>query len=195
MEFQLPDSGWESFARREPYFAVLTSPEFVAPEARRAKIKKPFELVASASRAVDAAVDARGGFELARASARIGEPLYQAQAPTGYADRAEAWVNAGALLARMNFALDLVHQRLPGVRVDVAPLLAGVDRRRPDAVLDQLLARVVPGRVSPETRATLEAQLRDPRVTRLTPDDRVEADTDVPTVLALVLGSPEFQRR
>ena len=174
---------------------VLTSPEFVAPEARRAKIKKPFELVASASRAVDAAVDARGGFELARASARIGEPLYQAQAPTGYADRAEAWVNAGALLARMNFALDLVHQRLPGVRVDVAPLLAGVDRRRPEAVLDQLLARVVPGRVSPETRATLEAQLRDPRVTRLTPDDRVEADTDVATVLALVLGSPEFQRR
>jgi hypothetical protein len=81
------------------------------------------------------------------------------------------------------------------VRVDVAPLLAGVDRRRPEAVLDQLLARVVPGRVSPETRATLEAQLSDPRVTRLTPDDRVEADTDVPTVLALVLGSPEFQRR
>jgi len=74
-------------------------------------------------------------------------------------------------------------------------------RRRQDGgvinpvVLDQLLARVVPGRVSPETRATLEAQLRDPRVTRLTPDDRVEADTDVPTVLALVLGSPEFQRR
>jgi len=174
---------------------VLTSPEFVAPEARRAKIKKPLELVASASRAVDAAVDARGGFELARASARIGESLYQAQAPTGYADRAEAWVNAGALLARMNFALDLVHQRLPGVHVDVAPLLAGVDRRHPEAVLDQLLARVVPGRVSPETRATLEAQLADPRVRRLTPDDRVEADTDVPTVLALVLGSPEFQRR
>jgi SAM-dependent methyltransferase len=29
LEFQLPDSGWESFARREPYFAVLTSPEFL----------------------------------------------------------------------------------------------------------------------------------------------------------------------
>jgi hypothetical protein len=41
----------------------------------------------------------------------------------------------------------------------------------------------------------LTAQLGDPRVTRLTSDDRGPADTDVATLLALVLGSPEFQRR
>ena len=52
-------------------------------------------------------IDAQGGLALARASAEIGEPLYLAQPPTGYSDRAEVWVNSGALLARMNFALAL----------------------------------------------------------------------------------------
>src|SRR5207245_577042 len=93
---------------------ILASPEFWAPEARGAKIKKPFEYVASAVRAVDGHVaDARAGFLLVRAAAEMGEGLYSAQPPTGYPDRAEAWVNAGALLARMNFALALTQGRLP----------------------------------------------------------------------------------
>ena len=45
---------------------------------------------------------------------RLGEPLYEAQPPTGYPDRAESWVNTGALLGRMNFALGLAHNRLRG---------------------------------------------------------------------------------
>src|SRR5207245_2451331 len=93
---------------------ILASPEFWAPEARGAKIKKPFEYVASAVRAVDGYVaDARAGFLLVRSAAEMGEGLYGAQPPTGYPDRAEAWVNAGALLARMNFALALTQGRLP----------------------------------------------------------------------------------
>src|SRR5204862_176230 len=70
--------------------ALVTSPEFWAPEARRAKIKKPFEYVASAVRAVGGHVDARAGFALARYAAEMGEGLYGAQPPTGYPDRAVA---------------------------------------------------------------------------------------------------------
>jgi len=120
--------------------AIVASPEFLAPGAARAKIKKPSELVASAARAVGATVDARGGFALARAAAEIGEGFYEAQAPTGHPDRAEAWVSPGALLARMNFALTLVENRLRGVRVDAGALVSGVERRQPDAVLERLLA-------------------------------------------------------
>src|SRR5207245_2943001 len=104
---------------------IFASPEFYAEDAYRAKIKKPFEFVASAVRALGATLDAQGAFDLARASAEIGEPLYQAQPPTGYPDRAEARLNAGALLARMNFALALARSRYPRVAVDPGSLVTG----------------------------------------------------------------------
>src|SRR4029077_13916936 len=127
--------------------------------------------------------------------ARRGEPLYEAQPPTGYPDRAESWVNTGALLARMNFALRLAHNRLRGTQVDLAGAVAGADRRQPAQVLDRLLAAGLHGEPSPETHAVLAAELDSPEITRVTPYDRVAKDTDVEKLAALVLGSPEFQRR
>jgi uncharacterized protein (DUF1800 family) len=174
---------------------ICVSAEFRAPAAQAAKIKTPLEFVASAARALGASLDARGAFALARATAEIGEPLYGAQPPTGYPDRAEAWVHAGALLGRMNFALALTQRRLAGVTVDPAALVTGVDRRDPEAALDRLLTALLHGRATEETRAVLAAQLRDPQILRQTPDDRGPANTDLDTLAALVLGSPEFQRR
>jgi len=174
---------------------IFESPEFYSEDAYRAKIKKPFEFVASAVRALGGSTDAEGGVALARASAEIGEPLYQAQPPTGYADRGEVWVNAGALLARMNFALGLASGRYPHVSVALPTLVAGADPGSPAAVLDRLLVAIVADRAGPETRAVLTAQLREPQITRLSPDDRGPADTDVAKLAALVIGSPEFQRR
>jgi len=154
---------------------IFASPEFYGEDAYRAKVKTPFEFVASAVRALGATVDAHAAFDLARATAEIGEPLYQAQPPTGYPDRAEAWVNSGALLARMNFAQALASGRYPRVTLDPGSLVAG--------------------QTSAETRAVLAAQLTNPEITRLSPDDRGPANTDVAKLAALVLGSPEFQRR
>jgi uncharacterized protein (DUF1800 family) len=179
---------------------VVTAPEFWSPEAHRAKIKKPLELVASAARALDAGPGPEtgpggAGFQLARAVGTLGERLFNAQPPTGYPDTADAWVNTGALLGRMNFALSLAQNRLSGVRVDVERLVAGADRRRPEAVLDRLLAVTLHGQASPRTREILSAQLGDPAIVRLTTDDRGSANTDVEKLAALILGSPEFQRR
>ena len=174
---------------------IFESPEFFSEDAYRAKIKKPFEFVASAVRALGGNTDATGGMALARASAEIGEPLYQAQPPTGYADRGAVWVNAGALLARMNFALGLASGRYPHVSVALPALVAGADPSSPSAVLDRLLASIVADQPGPETRAVLTAQLSEPQITRLSPDDRGPANTDVAKLAALVIGSPEFQRR
>ncbi len=185
--------------------AIFTSPEFVSPAAYRAKIKTPLEVAASALRAVaarieppddeDGAFPSRGAFGLARQVAKLGGALYEAQAPTGYDDRALAWVNTGALLNRMNFALDLAQNRLPGVQVDLAPIVGGADRSQPAQVLDRLLAAIVHVDATPETRRILTAQLDSPEITRATADDRSARNTDVERLAALVLGSPEFQRR
>src|SRR5262245_29654135 len=82
---------------------ILTSPEFNSRDAYRSKIKSPFELTASAIRALGG--DTTGSPQLAAFVSRMGQPLYQYQAPTGYPDRAEQWVNTGDILERLNFGL------------------------------------------------------------------------------------------
>ena len=171
---------------------IITSSEFFSDEAYRAKIKKPLELVASAVRVLGG--EAQSLSLLPMAVGRIGEPLYQAQPPTGYPDKAEAWVNTGALLNRMNFALALAAGRIPGTRVDLDRLVGPADRRRPQEVMDRLLIQILGRDVSAETRQTLAAQLGDPAIARATADDR-DVNTDVAKLAALILGSPEFQRR
>ncbi|MSO29974.1 MAG: DUF1800 domain-containing protein [Acidobacteria bacterium] len=103
---------------REVVRTIVESPEFFAPAAQRAKVKTPFEFVVSALRASSAEV--RCGLGLIRALQQLGMPLYQAQAPTGYSDTADAWVNTGGLVSRINFAVSLVDNRVPGVRLDPA---------------------------------------------------------------------------
>jgi len=103
---------------REVVRTILTSPEFFAPEAYRAKVKTPFEFVASALRATGA--DIQDATPLVREMQQLGQPLYMCQPPTGYKDTADAWVNTGALVNRMNFSLMLAGNRVP--RITVADL-------------------------------------------------------------------------
>ena len=98
---------------REVVKTIVTSPEFLAPDAHGAKFKTPFELVVSAVRTTGAEVsDARA---FVQALQQLGEPLYMCQPPTGYKDTADAWVSAGGLVTRMNFATRLASGNMPGV--------------------------------------------------------------------------------
>ena len=100
---------------REVTRTILTSPEFLSPDAYRAKVKTPFEFVASALRATGA--DVQDATLLVRTMQQLGMPLYMCQPPTGYKDTADAWVNTGALVNRMNFSLSLASNKLRGVTV------------------------------------------------------------------------------
>jgi uncharacterized protein (DUF1800 family) len=130
---------------------IVTSPEFLGPDHRAAKIKTPFEFAASAARAAGAEVrDAR---DLARRVGQMGMPLYLQQPPTGYKDTAEAWVSTSGLLARLNLALDLAAGKVRGVTVD--PEVLAVP------------ARLVPGGLSAATQKTLEGESAEANPTRL----------------------------
>ena len=151
---------------------ILTSPEFLDAEARRAKVKTPFEFTVSALRATGAEItDASSVLAHLRT---LGMPLYFAQPPTGYPDRAEAWVNTGALVNRMNFAVDLTGNRLRGVRVDLPAAAGGAELA---AVRTWAAGTLLRGAASESTAATLGR------------------GGEPATVAALALGSPEFQRR
>ncbi|MGB7281283.1 MAG: DUF1800 domain-containing protein [Candidatus Acidiferrum sp.] len=171
---------------------MIYSPEFWSREAYQAKIKTPFELVVSTARALGTDVDMPQ--PLVGWVGRIGEPLYQCQPPTGYADKADAWVNTGALLNRLNFSLALAGNRMRGSRTDVGSLLGVESTADAKAALERAVQVFLDGQAAPTTVETLEKQLDNPQVLQARLDDPVK-HVDLGVVAGLVLGAPEFQRR
>jgi hypothetical protein len=132
---------------------IVESPEFFARSAYRAKVKTPFELVASAARAMGAAVDTTP--RTAQLIARLGQPIFGHQAPDGWPETGREWMNTGAILNRINFGIAAAANRLPGVRLaDWAPaaVLRGAPRERQ---IDGVVAALLGGEISPDTRAVL----------------------------------------
>jgi uncharacterized protein (DUF1800 family) len=154
---------------REVVRTIVTSPEFFAAEARNAKVKTPLEFVVSAVRVTG--LDVQRARPLVQALRDLGQPLYGAQPPTGYADTANAWVSSGALLNRMNFAVALTSGQLR----------TGRERGEASDDLEQtrrrLFATALAGDAGESTQRT------------------VAKATTASQVAALTLGSPEFQKR
>ena len=196
--------------------AIFTDKEFYAPENYRAKIKTPFELAVSAIRTIGA--DTNSSPAILAMLNKLGEIPYGYQAPTGYPDTAEDWVNTGALLERLNFAVALASNRIPGTKAD----LKQFEAKDKSGILDKTIAVVLDNEISPATKATLLKQIEQPLPEVKTPDevsDNLEmpnmrggqgggkgmnrqarllapsGNPDVFKIVSLVLGTPEFQRQ
>ncbi len=78
---------------------IVESPEFNSRAAYRAKVKTPFELVASVLRVMDALPDTTQ--RSVQLVARLGQPIFGRLTPDGWPDRGDAWMNTGALLNRV----------------------------------------------------------------------------------------------
>ena len=138
--------------------ALFTDKEFFAPENYRAKIKTPFELMVSSLRALDA--DVKASPALIGLLNKMGEPLYGYIAPTGYPDKAEDWVNTGALLERMNFAVALASNRIPQAKVN----LTKFDANSKQAVMDKAVAGILDGEINANTKLMLAKQVEQPLI-------------------------------
>ena len=160
--------------------AIFESPEFWSRKALKAKVRSPLELVAAAVRGLEATVS--DPLSLARAVARIGEPLYASQPPTGYPDLAQTWLSSGALLARIDFGLQLANGQLEGVKVDLSRLAA----EKPEGLLQKAAAELGAAELSDQTRASILDQLQ-----KAPPKPALQAARAV----GLLLGAPELQRR
>jgi hypothetical protein len=200
---------------------LFHSPEFWAPDAYRAKVKTPLEYVVSAARASNANIDNMQ--PLTNALRDMGMPLYGAVPPTGYKWDASDWVSTGALVARMNFALTLTSNKLPGIAISWMPqtdsdsLVANIDgsapgaQPTPEAEEQRLEALLVDGGVSSSTRAAVLDQFKvqaqtaqnqgfgKPLPVAAKPVNPAQAALSLERqdqlLAGLLLGSPEFQRR
>jgi uncharacterized protein (DUF1800 family) len=197
--------------------AIFTDKEFFAPENYRAKIKTPYELAISAIRTLSA--DTNGSPAMLAMLTKLGEVPYGYQAPTGYPDMAEDWVNTGALLERLNFAIAIASNRIPGTRVD----LKNLESKDKAEILNNAVAQILDGEISPTTKSTLLKQIEQPLPEVKAGDDpQMEEVAEMPgakgrgklgqgnrqtrllapsgnpevfKVVSLVLGTPEFQRQ
>jgi uncharacterized protein (DUF1800 family) len=196
--------------------ALFSDKEFFAPENYRAKIKTPFELAVSSIRALGA--DTNAGPAMLAMLNKLGEVPYGYQAPTGYPDTAEDWVNTGALLERLNFAVAVSSNRIPGTRVDLKTF-EGQNRA---GILDKTIRALLDGEISPATRASLLKQIEQPLPEVKAGTEPGDNEMEVPNmraagqegnrgrqarllqpsgnpevfkVVSLVLGTPEFQRQ
>jgi uncharacterized protein (DUF1800 family) len=177
---------------REVLRTMFHSPEFWAADAYRAKMKTPFEFVASAARASGA--DIQNALPLVGTLNRMGMPLYAMQPPTGYSMKAEVWVNSSALLNRMNFALQLASGKLPGTSLDPQALIPGPAPADSQAALAALEQSILAGDVSSQTHAVMQKQLGDPQISQRKLDD-ADKKPNYGAIAGLIMGSPEFQRR
>jgi uncharacterized protein (DUF1800 family) len=201
---------------------LFHSPEFWATSDYRAKVKTPLEFVVSAVRASDADVE---NFQpLENALHQMGMQLYGCIPPTGYKWVAGEWVSTGALVDRMNFALNLAANRLPGVRVswsnqpadanvgltsDSAPDAQAAPTPTPQEEEARLEPTIVPGGVGAQTRAAALAQFESqstqgsftvypvsaPAKPRSVPRPANALERQDEVLAGLLIGSPEFQRR
>jgi uncharacterized protein (DUF1800 family) len=199
--------------------AIFTDDEFFAPENYRAKIKTPFELAVSSIRTLGA--DTNANPVLLSLLQKMGEIPYGYQAPTGYGDTAEDWVNTGALLERLNFAVAFSSNRIPGTNVN----LKKFESKDNEKILDYAILSVLDGEISQNTKSNLLKQIGQPLPeVSLAKDDsegtemaemamkpkqgggkyvqgnknrllEPSGNPEVFKIVGLILGTPEFQRQ
>jgi uncharacterized protein (DUF1800 family) len=141
---------------------MVNSPEFWSKEALREKTKSPFELAVSAVRGLKGEIERP--MELNSWVNKMGQRLYYYQAPTGFPDNGEYWINTGSLLNRMNFGLALTSQRIPGVKLNLAALNQNREPESLEAALTTYSKLIMPERDLQQTVARLKPMLNDPNL-------------------------------
>jgi uncharacterized protein (DUF1800 family) len=198
---------------------LFHSQEFWDTNVYRAKVKTPIEFVVSAARAGNA--DIENMQPLANAVREMGMPLYGCVTPNGYSWKSDTWVSTNALVNRMNFALSLAANRLPGISIawdptetmnnDTATLETNPAAPDPQVEETRLESLLVTGGVSDSTRAAVLQQFEQQKnqvqsgavAVPLAAMERqkyraraaTEAEKQDQLLAGLLLGSPEFQRR
>ena len=141
---------------------MVTAAEFWQKEALNEKTKSPFELAMSTVRALDANIEAP--FMLYQWIDKMGQKMYYYQAPTGFPDRGQYWINTGSLLNRMNFGLAFASQKIPGISFSLAAINNNREPESAEAALTTYCKIIMPERDLAETIRRLKPMINDPSI-------------------------------
>ncbi len=145
---------------RQVLITLVAAPEFWKKEVLREKTKSPFELAINAVRAVNAELEQP--FMVYQWITRMGQQLYYYQAPTGFPDRGQYWINTGSLLNRMKFGMAFAAQKIPGVTFNLAALNGNREPESARQALEVYSKLIMPEREVEPTLKRLEPLINDP---------------------------------
>ena len=164
---------------------IVTSPEFFARTAFRAKVKTPFELMISARRALGARADTTTS--TARFISLLGQQVFGWATPEGWPDQGDAWINSGTMYKRLKFAGDIVDGRAGLGPVERWPEWATLLPEPPERQIDGVVRVILAGRAEPATRDAMIATAKE--------SEPSAGPSRLRSLLMIALASPEFQRR
>ncbi|MCW3108515.1 MAG: hypothetical protein JWQ09_3021 [Segetibacter sp.] len=147
---------------KQVLLTMVSSSEFWSRDAVREKTKSPFELAISSVRSLNA--DIILPYQLYNWIDKMGQKMYFYQAPTGFPDKGQYWINTGALLNRMNFGLALASQRIPGIKIDLLKLNRGQEPESAEAALLTYGKIILPERDLQQSVTRLTPLLHDPQL-------------------------------
>ncbi len=172
---------------------IVASPEFYAKAAVRAKVKTPYQLVASAYRAMRGVPDS--GAKSINLVQGLGQQLYGHLTPEGWPDEAKSWMNTGAMLARINFGTNVGAGRIPGIGTAAWAAASGLQGLPLDARVDGLGQALLLGEMTPETHEVLMSG-SNPLAARAGMEKaRTGRPPTLGELIGLAIAAPEFQRR
>ena len=200
---------------------LASSPEFWSEQSVRAKTKSPFEYAVSTLRALNAHI--KQPWQLNNWITKMGQKLYYYQAPTGYPDKGQYWINTGSLLNRMNFGLAIAGGKVPGIAFDLVALNNNHEPESAEAALpiyarlmlperdlDPTIKRLTPFINHPSLERKVENATKektmssdtlssmdrlDDEATPLHKEKMLDQKNMLAQVVGIIIGSPEFQRR
>lgn len=191
--------------------ALALDPMTIESARTHVKVKRPFDLVVSSLRALDAETDGR--VVTKRFLGNLNQQPYAWQTPNGYPEEAGRWTNVGALTQRLKFGIALAGNTIDGTKVDLEKIVGaevayGGGSIPANELVDTIASRLLGKEVSAGTRDTVIAALGDVTPAASSDQQAVRAnvkdamaekdrkpDPRVARAVGLLLGSPEFQHR
>ncbi|HTR78703.1 MAG TPA: DUF1800 domain-containing protein [Gemmatimonadaceae bacterium] len=173
---------------REVMRTILTSPEFYSRSAYRAKVKTPFELVASILRVMNAVPDTTQ--QTLQILTRLEQPMFGRQTPDGWPDQGAAWMNMGALLNRVNLGAQVAANQVPGISIAKWKPAQQLTAMSAEQAVDAVIQVVLDGDTSPATRDALLG-VHPPAG----PASQAQQLAYIGNLVGVALGSSDFQHR
>jgi len=160
---------------KQVLITMVNAPEFWSKEVISKKTKSPFEVIISAVRNTNAQVN--NPYLLFQWMNKMGEKVYYYQAPTGFPDRGQYWINTGSLLNRMNFGLAFASQRIPGIKLNLLALNNNREPESAEAALKTYVNLLLPQRNADETIKRLTPLITDPELQKKVDDAAQKTET------------------
>ena len=166
---------------------IFNSSDLTEQSTALSKLKTPLELITSAVRNTNATVDLTRSIRTLNA---MGMPLFENPVPTGYSEVSEDWLNANAVMLRLQFVNQSAWRGNNGVQQDISALLISLGYTQSDAIITYLFELLLANQFSQLEYDTAKAILVQEGEFDIYGEN---ANEQLTRLLATIMSFPNYQ--